>query len=69
MFKSDTAVLALTFCFLFFPLLSASLPIFLLFAGQLLGSLILVEHFYGKAFRIIGFGGRKCGWVMEQDFC
>ena len=61
MLKSDTAVSTFTFCFLSFPLLSASLPIFLLFAGHLLGFLILMEHFYGKAFRIIGLAEGSAG--------
>ena len=68
--KSDTAVLTFTLCFLWFPLLSLSLPcfFFLSFAEHLQGFIFGGKHFYGKAFRIVGLDGRRDGWVLEQEF-
>ena len=66
-FKSDTAVLTLTFRFLSSPLFSLFLPHFFSLAGHLVG-LILVARVLRKAFRILGLGERKGRWVMEQDF-
>ena len=40
---------------------------FFSFVGHLLG-FILEGKFLGIAFRIIGLDGRKCSWVVEQDF-
>ena len=59
-FKSDTAVLAFTFRFLYSPLFSLFLP-------RLVG-FILVGRVFRKAFRILGLGERKGRWAMEQDF-
>ena len=61
-FKSDTAVLTFTFCFLSSPLFSLFLPFFFSFAGHLVGKV------FRKAFRILGLGERKGRWVVEQDF-
>ena len=65
-FKSDTAVLTFTFCFLSSPLFSLFLPHFFSFAGQL-----DVSYFVGKdfrqAFRILELHDRKGRWVVEQD--
>ena len=69
--KGDTAVLTFTLCFLWFPLLSLSLPRFFFvicwaFTRLHFGG----KHFYGKAFRIVGLDGRRVrdGWVVEQEF-
>ena len=65
-FKSDTAVLTFTFCFLSSPLFSLFVPHFFSFAGQL-----DVSYFVGKdfrqAFRILELHDRKGRWVVEQD--
>ena len=55
--------------FAFSPLLFfwLSLPHFFSFAGHLAG-FILVGKGFRKAFRILGLGERKGGWVVEQDF-
>ena len=37
------------------------------FAGHLLG-FISEGHVFGKTFRIVELHGRKCGWVVKQDF-
>ena len=66
-FKSDTAVLTFTFCFLSSPLFHFSCLIFFSLAGHLVG-FILVGRVFRKAFRILGLGERKGRWVMEQDF-
>ena len=66
-FKSDTAVLTFTFCFLSSPLFSLFLPHFFSLAGHFVG-FILVGIVFRKAFRILGLGERKCRGVMEQDF-
>ena len=66
-FKSDTAVLTFTFCFLSSPLFSFFLPHFFSLAGHLVG-FILVGRVFKKAFRILGLEERKGRWAMEQDF-
>ena len=66
-FKSDTAVMTFTFCFLSSPLFSLFLPHFFSLAGHLVG-FILVGRVFRKAFRILGLGERKGRWAMEQDF-
>ena len=69
--KGDAAVLTFTLSFLWFPLLSLSLPrFFLSFAEHLQGFIFGGKHFYGKAFRIVGLDGRRVrdGWVVEQEF-
>ena len=68
-FKSDTAVLTVTFCFRtllpsFFAFLAS---FFFSLAGHLVG-FTLVGRVFRKAFRILGLGERKGRWVMEQDF-
>ena len=59
-FKSDTAVLTFSFCFLSSLLFSIFLPHVFFFAEYLVG-FILVGKVFKKAFR----RGR---WVLEQDF-
>ena len=66
-FKSNTAVLTLTFRFLSSPLFSLFLPHFFSLAGHLVG-FILVGRVFRKAFRILGLDERKGRWVVEQDF-
>ena len=66
-FKSDTAVVTFTFCFLSSPLFLLFLPHFFSLAGHLVG-FILVGRVFRKAFRILGLGERKGRWVVEQDF-
>ena len=61
-FKSDTAVLGITFHFLSFPLFSLFLPHFFSFPWHLVGII------FGKAFRIFGLDEGKGRWVVEQDF-
>ena len=65
-FKSDTAVLTLTFRFFSSLLFSLFSPHFF-FLLHLVG-FILVGRDFRKAFRILGLGERKGRWVMEQDF-
>ena len=57
-FKSDTAVLTLTFLFLATPLLSLFLPHFFSLAKHLLG-FTLVGNVFRKAFMILGSDERK----------
>ena len=67
--KGDTAILTLT------PPLLSHLPssytfhsLFSFpFLGHLLGFILLGKAF-GKALRIEGLDGRKCSWVVEQDW-
>ena len=66
-YKSDTAVLTVTFRFLFFPLFSLFLSHFFSLAGHLVG-FISVGRVFRKAFSILGLGVRKGRWAMEQDF-
>ena len=66
-FKSDTAVLNFTFCFLSSPLFLLFLPHFFSLAGHLVG-VILVGKVCRKAFMILGLDERKGRWVVEQDF-
>ena len=66
-FKSDTAVLTFTFCFLSSPLFSLFLPHFFSLAEHFVG-FVLVGRVFRKAFRILGLGERKGRWAMEQDF-
>ena len=61
-FKSDTAVLSITFHVLSFSLFSLFLPHFFSFPWHLVGII------FGKAFRILGLDERKGRWVVEQDF-
>ena len=62
-FKSDTAVVTFTFCFLSSPLFLLFLLRFFSLAGHLIGFILV-----GRAFRILGLGERKGRWVVEQDF-
>ena len=57
-FKSDTAVLPFTFCFLFSPLYLLFLPQSFPFAGYLVG-FILVRNVFRKAFSILELDERK----------
>ena len=66
-FKSDTAVLTFTFCFLFSLFFHFPCLIFFSFAGHLVG-FILVGKVFRKCFRILGLDERKGRWVVEQDF-
>ena len=66
-FKSDTAVLTVTFRFLSSLFFSLFLPNFFSLAGHLVG-FILVGRVFRKAFRILGLGERKGRSAMEQDF-
>ena len=66
-FKSDTAVLTFTFCFLSSPLFHFSCLLFFSLAGHLVG-FILVGRVFRKAFWILGLGERKGRWAMEEDF-
>ena len=66
-FKSDTAVLTFTFCFLFSPFFHFPCLIFFSFAGHL-AHFILVGKVFRKCFRILGLDERKGTWVVEQDF-
>ena len=68
--KSDTAVLTFTLCFLWFPLLSLSLPrhFFSVICWAFTRLHFGGKHFYGKAFRIVGLDGRKAKCVVEQEF-
>ena len=65
-FKSDTAVLTFTFCFLSSPLFSLFLPHFFSFAGQL-GISYFVGKDFRQTFRILELHDRKGRWVVEQD--
>ena len=65
-FKSDTAVLTFTFCFLSSPLFSLFFPHFFSFAGQL-GVCYFVGKDFRQAFRILELHDRKGSWVVEQD--
>ena len=66
-FKSDTAVLTFTFCFLSSPLFLLFLPHFFSLAGHLVG-FVLVGRVFGKAFRILGLGERKGRWQWNKIF-
>ena len=57
-FKSDTAVLTFTFCFLSSPLFSLFLPRPFPFAGYLVG-FILVRKVFRKVFKILELDERK----------
>ena len=67
-FKSDTAILTFSFCFLFSPLLSLLLPHFFFSSAEHLISFIWVGKVFWKAFRIFGLDKRKGRWVVEKDF-
>ena len=62
--KGDTAILTAFSPPLF---LHFSQSVFFSFCGHLLGFISLGKAF-GKALRIEGLEGRKCSWVVEQDW-
>ena len=67
-FKSDTAVLTFTFCFLSSPIFSLFLPEVCFCFARHLVVFILVGKDFRKGFRILELDKRKGRWVVEQDF-
>ena len=67
-FKSDTAVLTFTFCFLSSHIFSLFLrEVCFCFARDLV-VFILVGKDFRKGFRILELDKRRGRWVVEQDF-
>ena len=68
-FKSDTAVLTCTFCFLSSLLFSLPLALFFFVLLGIWKASFWWEWFYcRKALRILGLDEGKGRWVVEQDF-
>ena len=67
-FKSDTAVLTFTFCFLSSPIFSLFLPEVCFCFARHLVDFILVGKDFRKGFRILELDKREGRWVVEQDF-
>ena len=67
-FKSDTAVLTFTFCFLSSHIFSLFLPEVCFCFARHLVVFILVGKDFRKGFRVLELDERKGRWVVEQDF-